>query len=244
MFDATDFWIEKAKTVSGKIGLSATIIDSPWFNLGLFILGVLYLRYVGEVQRPLRHPAWPILGWAVVGVVALTFWSVLVAGYVAIRVPQQMAGKAEAQIESLTQTNQELQQKVAALEQQSSSRVLTDEQKKKLKDVLSEIPPGVTYKVDFNVGLTSCFDCPGYMGDLVNAWNEVPGWKANGVTHFGLNPRLVGVVVVTDAENCPPEELRLVMSALRTAGIQHEGMPAKGQLGSECAVAIGSKPQK
>jgi hypothetical protein len=84
LFDATNFWIETAKTVGGEIGLSATIIDSPWFNLGLFILGVLYLRYVGEVQRPLRHPAWPILGWVVVVVIALTFWSVLVAGYVVI----------------------------------------------------------------------------------------------------------------------------------------------------------------
>jgi hypothetical protein len=115
LYGKFDFWLGAAKEIGGKLGQIATFITSPWFSLALMVTGIAYLFLVGESERPVRHPIWPILGWVVVVTVALVFWSVLVAGYVATHVPQQMAREARDQINSLTQTNQQLQQEVGKL---------------------------------------------------------------------------------------------------------------------------------
>src|SRR5256885_5079971 len=81
------FWVEEARTVSGQLALVVTAITSRWFGIGLIGSGIGYLLFVGEPKRAVRHPIWPILGWGVLGVVALAFWTVLVAGYAVVHLP-------------------------------------------------------------------------------------------------------------------------------------------------------------
>src|SRR5688572_20138521 len=62
LFDSTNFWLETAKEMGGKVGLIATIIDSPWFSIALILVGTVWLRFVGESRYVVRHPALPLLG--------------------------------------------------------------------------------------------------------------------------------------------------------------------------------------
>lgn len=108
-----DFWLNAAREIGGRLGQIAAVVTSPWFNLALMVIGIAYLCFVGESERAVRHPIWPILGWVVVSFVALAFWSVLVAGYVATYVPQQGVTEAKAQIDSLTQVTEDQKKKLA-----------------------------------------------------------------------------------------------------------------------------------
>jgi hypothetical protein len=86
---AIEFWLGAAEYVGGGVPRIVAALTSPWFGVGLLVFGVGYLVFVGEPRWQIRHPLVPILGWVVVGVIALTFWSVLVAGYVAVHLPKQ-----------------------------------------------------------------------------------------------------------------------------------------------------------
>jgi hypothetical protein len=196
--------------------------------------------------------------------IALVFGGIFFAGFFAwkdehIQVAQKqteidrmdrMGGggkEAQAKIDSLTQTNQQLQQKVEALGQALEREVapwgLTDDQKKKLADALNKVPPGVTYKLNIHV-IPNCSRCSIYMTELGEVWEKVPGWQIQGGPHFGLDPRLVGVLVPVDIKNCPDEELQLVISALGVVGIKPERVRAEGKLGSECLLLVGSRPRQ
>jgi hypothetical protein len=225
----------------------AMVAAAPWFSGFLMLAGILWLCCVGESRYAIRHPVMPYVGWGVVGLLAFAFWSVLIAGYVAVHVPQQMAEEAQAKIDSLNQTNQQLQQKMEALGQALEREVspwgLTDDQKKKLADALNKVPPGVTYTLNIHV-IPNCSRCSIYMTELGEVWEKVPGWKIQGGPNFGLDPRVVGVLVPIDMENCPAEELQLVMSALGEAGMKPERARAEGKLGSECVLLVGSRPKQ
>ena len=155
--------------------------------------------------------------------------------------------EAQAKIDSLTQTNRQLQQEVDALEsqvkQQAAPWALTNDQKRKLAEALSRVPPGVTYELSLRV-IPWCSTCSAYMADLWEVWSKMPGWKLEQSMDLGLNPRLRGIVVPVDMELCPAEELQLVKDALGAAGISYGGGTTKGRPGSGgsgCAVLIGSR---
>jgi hypothetical protein len=84
------FWFGAARTMTGYVGDVATVMGSPYFSPVLFLTGLAYLFLVGHQPR-VAHPIWPVLGWAVFGLVGLAFWSVLVAGYVASRQNSEQA---------------------------------------------------------------------------------------------------------------------------------------------------------
>lgn len=151
--------------------------------------------------------------------------------------------EAKAQIDSLTQTNQQLQQKVTALEQQSLPRILTDEQKKKLTEALSKVPLGSNYRLLF-LAISGCEECSGYMEELWTIWSKAPGWKVLRTTTSDTIPGAIGLFVPVGKEGCPSEELHLVMSALDVTGIQYGQGSTNVVLGSGpgCYVLVGRKP--
>lgn len=244
LYGKADFWVKAAKAVGGNFGLIATATASPWFSIFLILAGILWLCFVGESRYAIRHPAMPYIGWGFVGLLAFAFWSVLVAGYIS----QRVRGDKETEVNILKQSNEQLQQKVAAvekeLERQTSPWLLTDGQKSKLTEALNKILPGVTYKLMVHV-IAGCPQCAGYTNDLGELWKKVPGWEVQGTTNHGLDPLLIGMNVVVDMEGCPSEELRLVVSALKAAELKHAQVKAKGILGSgTCALVVGNRPQE
>jgi hypothetical protein len=240
LFDATNFWIEAVKAMGGKVGLIASVIDSPWFSIALILVGIAWLYFVGESPRPVRRPVLPLLGWVLAVVVSLVFWSVLVAGYVATHIPQQMTNEAKAQINSLTQAKQQLQEKVTALEQQTSPRVLTEAQLKKMVETLKKVPAGTSHRVIFEA-LSSCNECAGFMGDIMAAWKDLPGWQVQSTVHFGLNPRLRGVIVGIDSE-CPSTEAQLISDVLGAGEISHSNIVMSNEDRKNLAIPAGFCP--
>jgi hypothetical protein len=84
------FWVGAAKMMPGYIGYAAVIADSRWFPLGLFVGGFLYIAFVGESKRALRHPILSIFGWALFGLIALAFYSVTLIGYATLHQPKEV----------------------------------------------------------------------------------------------------------------------------------------------------------
>jgi hypothetical protein len=82
------------------------------------------------------------------------------------------------------------------------------------------------------------------MTELGEMWGKVPGWQIQGGPNFELDPRLVGIFVPVDTEDCPAEELHLVISALNTAEIKYERAKAEGKLGPGCFLLVGSRPRQ
>ena len=82
---AIEFWLGAAEHVGGSMTRIAAIITSPWFGLGLVVLGMGYLVFVGEPRWQIRHPLAPLFGWTVVGVAVLAFVFVMGAGYAAVQ---------------------------------------------------------------------------------------------------------------------------------------------------------------
>lgn len=227
VFDASQFWWKQMKNVSGVIGWVATVVNSIWFSIGLILAGIAWLRFVGESRRQLHHPIWPVLGWAVVIIVSLAFWSVLVAGYVA------------------SHLSEDLQQKVTSLERQIAPWGLTENQKRQLEAALksNKVPPGFTYQLRVLVP-DNCDRCAGYANDLTNAWQGIPGWEIRGTTIFGLDPRQSGILVPVDIEGCSSEELALMVAALDAAEIKYQKVRAEGNSGVDvCAIIVGNRPQ-
>jgi hypothetical protein len=150
-------------------------------------------------------------------------------------------------MDNLVQMNQQLQQKIEVLEQQTLPWVLTDDQRKKLAESLANVPPGETYELSIEA-LSNCNGCVVYTQDLVSTWESLPHWKVETAINFGLNPRLTGVFFGVDPSVCPSGEIQLITKALNTAGINHElrSVNAKGADGKivsfPCRIVVGNKP--
>ena len=94
-----DFWLDTVKEAGGYAGSAATVINSPYFSLGLAGIGVLWLAFAGEPQRGVqRHPWLPYFGWTFVG---LIFGAIaLTAGWGAMQVSiQREVGKTDEKIQ-------------------------------------------------------------------------------------------------------------------------------------------------
>lgn len=87
---AIEWWLDAAESLGGHMSQVTAAITSQWFGIGVVVFGVGWLFFIGEPRRTVRHPVAPILGWTIFGIAALTFWSVLVAGYTAVHLPKQI----------------------------------------------------------------------------------------------------------------------------------------------------------
>jgi hypothetical protein len=170
----------------------------------------------------------------VVGVVVLAFWSVLVAGYVMVYAPQQSEADVTARVTGL-------------VEEKFRPRELTEEQRKKLVNVLDHVPLGEIYKLAVHV-VANCIECSGYGDDLITVWKSVPRWSVQGTTNFNLKPRLSGIIVGVDPITCPSDEIRLIKEAFVAAQLDSKVFALddedKKGITDSCSVIIGSKPQK
>jgi hypothetical protein len=130
--------------------------------------------------------------------------------------------KTAGEVERLTGENEQLSGQVARLEALSRPRELTDEQRKKMVEVLKEVPPGKTYKLSISV-IRNCDDCWTYAGSLHSIWSDVPGWSVDGPWHFlphrWLESEFGKGVFANAMRGCRPEEMQLIESALRAADI-------------------------
>jgi hypothetical protein len=221
-----------------NVGFIAAIVTSPWFSLGLFILGALYIVFVGEAQRPLRHPFWPILGWAISIVVALAFWSVLVAGYVAANASQQTEAQVDERVKMLVEKR---------LEERLRPRELTDEQKKKLAEVLNVVPFEETYNLIID-SVPDCNKCWTFADSLITEWKKAPRWTVQRNGLISVDRRLVGIRFGFRSD-CPREEIEVVKEALKVVGLIPNASPytdkerdlAKPFLVT-CQISVGSEP--
>jgi hypothetical protein len=69
--------------MGGNPAMIAPIISSVWFSVGLVVLGVAYVVFLGEPKKGVqRHPAWPYVAWIVV-IICLTLM-IAIPGYGAI----------------------------------------------------------------------------------------------------------------------------------------------------------------
>jgi hypothetical protein len=133
------------------------------------------------------------------------------------------------------------------VEERLRPRTLTDNQKKKLTEALSNVPSGEMYQLYMQIS-SSCNGCSIYTEDMLVAWNAAPGWKTQLNTQFGWNPRFDGVIFGFDLSKCPSDEVRLIKEALKSAGIDHEvhafSEEEKKSISAPCGIFVGNRPQK
>lgn len=212
------FWLNAAKLMGGQVSSVAWIVSSPFFSTGLLVSGLAYLILVPEPERIVRpHPIWPILGWGVFLIAFLAFWSVLIAGYIAIRIPK--APDVNALVTSAAEVKS-LEAQLAQLQRAMQPRIFTEDQRKALIAKLNTVPPGKTFNLLIEV-IPSCNECMAFADDILGPWQGLAAWKVQGNTNFNLNPRLSGVVIGIDPANCSAEESKLISDALDDAHIRH-----------------------
>jgi hypothetical protein len=217
-----DFWVGAAKAMPGYVGYAAAIVDSRWFPLGLFLSGILYITFVGESKRAVRHPILPILGWAVFGLTAVAFWSVLVVGYAIMHPP--------------------LPQQVKGGQVQKQNRLdITADQLKRLLAALDHVPPGQTYYVAFEV-LRDCMDCEIFANNLSGPWGTLRGWHPVGEVNRRIYPRR-GIMLAWNQNQCPEAEMKLITNALTAAEIPFASGPVPDYLrnapAGHCLIVVG-----
>jgi len=227
--------------MGGHVSSMAWIVSSPFFSTGLLVSGLAYLLLVPEPERIVRpHPIWPILGWGVFLVAFLAFWSVLIAGYIAVRIPK--APDVNALTASAAEVKS-LEAQLAQLQKVMQPRIFTGDQRKALSAKLNTVPSGKTFNLIVEV-IPSCNECWEFADDILSAWLGLAGWKVQGRTNFDLNPRLSGVVIGVDPANCSADESKLLSDALDDAHIRHTFAAAPTDLGIPsgfCSLFVGTK---
>lgn len=62
-----EFISDVVRDVGGPVPMMLHIVLSGWFSLGLIVLGLLYVIFVGEPEAGVqRHRLWPYVGWSMV----------------------------------------------------------------------------------------------------------------------------------------------------------------------------------
>ena len=78
-----DFWRSAIGHLEGNFAVLPSIVASPYFSVGLLIIGLAYLVFVGEPKRGVqRHAWWPYVGWISIGVFGLVIFSAFEAGII------------------------------------------------------------------------------------------------------------------------------------------------------------------
>jgi hypothetical protein len=80
-----EFWFDAARSMGGYMGTIATVVASPYFNVGLSAFGVAWLIFIGEPVRGVqRDPRWRYVGWSIFAICLTTV--IVTAGYGAIEI--------------------------------------------------------------------------------------------------------------------------------------------------------------
>jgi hypothetical protein len=73
---------EIIQSMGGNTAMVADVVSSPLFGPGLVTLGLLFAIFVKvPEEKTWRHPALPILGWVIFGVVGVTMISLVMFGF-------------------------------------------------------------------------------------------------------------------------------------------------------------------
>jgi hypothetical protein len=82
-FHRADFWSATAARLEGKLGVLPSIVGSPYFSIGMIMIGLSYIIFVGEPKKDVQpRPWWPYIGWISFGILALAILVVAEAGVV------------------------------------------------------------------------------------------------------------------------------------------------------------------
>jgi hypothetical protein len=245
------FWLAATKQAGREMGVVGSVLASPYFGIGMMVTGLAYLVFVGEAEKVVRrHPIWPILGWVVFGVIAVTFWSLIIVGYAAVHIPKQVDTDATAKIRGLTESNGQLQKEVnseaAEISELKAKFVpwrLTAEQRSKLDSALS----GWTAPPSFKVwSLISNDDSQAHAAEFLDIFLK------HGATdpHYmmGLPAGVKGVYIAVNVEklaDVPPAALALgnalTLSDIKFQYVKDLAKPL-GLEPHDFALAVGGPP--
>jgi hypothetical protein len=235
-----DFWFDAARSMGGYMGTVATVVASPYFNVGLTAFGILWLIFIGEPVRGVqRHPGWRYVGWGIFTICLTTV--IVTAGYGAIEIyiREQVAARQATILHDGTNPNATPQPPDRAL---TYSRSLSPDQFRalaqegvKLKPffptLLITIAPG---DGEANNLRANFFDALVRAGIRIIEANQVPE-----------GPDQTGVMIDVPDVHDPPEAAERLRQTLEIIGIfpKYVPMPRDRAGGTNPPILfIGPKP--
>ena len=97
------FWVDMAKAAGGYMSTVAAVVYSWPFNLGLFLFGFLWLLFVGEPRKGMRHhPSIVFAGWVVIGCVVGGILVVALNGYIEVAKQEAVSARENPPARFLT----------------------------------------------------------------------------------------------------------------------------------------------
>jgi len=190
---AVQFWWDAGIYLGGKMGLTGTILTSPWFGLFLIIAGVAYQVLVDENSRPtLRHRAFLFAGWAAAILLIGTIFAVSVVSYINAAIgPRHLYPKQKQTISAVLKTYTP-----------------------KTSVFVKMVYVGSCFDCD-----GYALDFQDLFGTIPN-WNASEMSSVLGVSRFSISPFGVSIRVA-DVKNLS-ESTKVLLSALRAADIHFD----------------------
>jgi hypothetical protein len=88
----TDIFIRIVESTGGRPAMIASALSSIWFSVGLVLVGIAYVVFVGEPEKGAqRHPWWPYVGWSVFAVCLTAIILVPTYGAIELYIRTQIA---------------------------------------------------------------------------------------------------------------------------------------------------------
>jgi hypothetical protein len=182
---------------------------------------------------------------------ALLFF-VFLSGFFAWRDEHLALEKTRRDLAQAARASQPLETEITKrvnriVEERLRPRELTDEQKKKLADVLNVVPLGETYSLVID-STPDCSKCWIFADDLFAEWRKTPRWGVQRNGMIAVDRRLAGIRFGFRSD-CPPKEIEVVKEALGVVGLRpnaslytdKEKDLGKGFLPA-CQISVGSEP--
>jgi len=206
-----DFFWQAVQVMGGDAALVAMIILSPYFSVSLILFGVLYVIFVGDsVVLTIRHPAMPVVGWSIAGILLVFLSSILMFGYFL----------SQSKIRDIT----------TFYERSTSERHLTDVQKVLLKEELQKIKSQIS---DNKIAVSAINGAPEamqYAGEFINVIDNVglldvrfhQGDPKMAFPVYASSTSMHGIFIGVKNKDDPPESAKLFYTGLWRSGIVAE----------------------
>jgi hypothetical protein len=209
------FWLEVVQSMGDWFGIIATIINSPYFSPGLFIIGLAYLAFVGEAPRGIqRHSWWPYVGWSVFGICLTAI--IVTAGYGAIELYVR-SEIAERQAKLLGDGSDPSAPRQAPDPKFDYNRRLSPDQYRALVEVGPRLKSFIDSENQLYIAVTpGDIEAGSYRRQFMSALTRA-GVRSRDMAASPEGPQDIGVmIVVRDITQPPPmaEELRRILEII------------------------------